>query len=201
MNAPEQGRFPGTSQDDFQFDGARHTVPRLIGLHGPARSGKDTVGQMLVDGFGVQPLSFAEPIRNALRGMMNLTDVHFHGDLKEAVMPWLGKSPRQLMQTLGTEWGRGIVHPDLWLLLAEREIEKAFEHGRSVVITDVRFENEAEFVRKQGGQVWHVHRANAVKVNAHASEAGIAFQTGDRRIDNNASLEDLCEEVCDAFLE
>lgn len=192
--------MPGLQQHDFKI-AVNSWNPRLIGLHGPARSGKDTVGQMLVDGFCVERISFAEPIRDALRGMMGLTDEHFHGSLKEVQMPWLGKSPRQLMQTLGTEWGRGVVHPDLWLLLAQRKIDAFFERGRSVVITDVRFENEADLIRQAGGQVWHVHRPNVQQVAAHASEAGIAFEVGDLRIDNNGSLEDLCDEVCDAFLE
>jgi hypothetical protein len=189
--------------DDEQFDGRRYGMfnPRLIGLHGAARSGKDTVGQMLADSFNVGRISFAEPIRNALRGMLGLTDEHFHGSLKEVVIPWLGKSPRQLMQTLGTEWGRGLINPDIWLLLAQRSVDDYQEQGRSVVITDVRFENEADLIRAMGGQVWHIHRPNVQQVAAHASESGIAFLTGDRRIDNNSSLEDLCEEVCDAFLE
>jgi hypothetical protein len=173
--------------------------PRLIGLSGPARSGKDTIGSMLQSAYYVQTLSFAEPIREGLRGIMGLTDEHFHGTLKEVTLPWLGKSPRQLMQTLGTEWGRAIINDNIWLILAGRKIDEWQELREHVVITDVRFENEATFIRERGGVVWHIRRGDAPKVNAHASESGIAVQPEDVVIYNNGTLEDLFDNVAEAF--
>jgi hypothetical protein len=57
--------------------------------------------------------------------MLGLKDEHFFDrQLKETPLPVIGKSPREIMQTLGTEWGRRLVNPDLWVCLAEREVEK-----------------------------------------------------------------------------
>jgi hypothetical protein len=81
----------------------------LIGLHGKAHAGKDTVGQMLV-GYGLDRVAFADPIKRMLIEGLGLTAEHFDSPLKEEPIPWLGKSPRQLMQTLGTEWGRDLVN-------------------------------------------------------------------------------------------
>lgn len=177
------------------------TPRKLIGLSGLARCGKDTLAKMLYDAFRVERISFAEPIREALRAMMGLTDEHFHGELKEVPIPWLGKSPRQLMQTLGTEWGREIVNDSLWLLIAEQKIKAFHDDMKHVVVTDVRFENEADFIRANGGVVWHITRANATKVQIHASESGIAFkpQLGDIRIENNGTLDELFDEAVDNF--
>lgn len=174
---------------------------KLIGLTGRARSGKDTVGTILRDQTYTKTISFAEPIRNALRGMMGLTDEHFHGKLKEVPLPWLGKSPRQLMQTLGTEWGRQIVHDSLWLMLAEQSVDELRAYNWNVAITDVRFENEADLIRRKGGRVWHVRRDGIAAVSAHASEAGVAYQPefGDVLIDNNGSIEDLERQVLARF--
>lgn len=168
---------------------------KLIALAGPAYCGKDTVAGILRREFPVCSLAFADPIRLMLRNAFNLTDEHFFGKLKEVPLDWLGKSPRQLMQTLGTEWGRGLIHEDLWLILAERKVSEIHASGFHAVITDCRFENEAERVRKLGGVVWHISRGAARPVSAHVSEMGIQFKPGDKRIDNNGTLEDLKDEV------
>lgn len=174
--------------------------PKLIGLSGRARSGKDTVAAMLRGAFPVQTVAFADPIRDALRTMFGFTDEHFFGKLKEVEIDWLGKSPRQLMQTLGTEWGRGLVREDLWLLLAQRRVEEIMGNNFHAVVTDVRFENEAAQIRSMGGEVWHIVRDGAGAVNAHTSEAGISFHPNkDVLIDNNGTLDDLFDTVCDNF--
>lgn len=172
---------------------------KLIALAGPAYCGKDTVAGILRREFPACSLAFADPIRDMLRATFGLTDEHFFGKLKEVPMPWLGKSPRQLMQTLGTEWGRGFIREDLWLLLAMRKVDQIKASGFHAVITDCRFENEAAHVRANGGEVWHIRRGEARSVNTHVSEAGVAFVVGDKIIDNNGTINDLVDEVCDNF--
>lgn len=78
---------------------------------------------------------------------------------------------------------RGISQPS-------REIPH-FGKNETIIIKDIRFENEAAFIRKQNGQLWHVVRDNAEKVNAHSSELGITFNGKDIVIDNNGTLEQL----------
>jgi hypothetical protein len=168
---------------------------KLIALAGPAYCGKDTVAGILRREFPVCSLAFADPIRTMLRDAFGLTNEHFFGKLKEVPLDWLGKSPRQLMQTLGTEWGRGLIHEDLWLIMAERKVSEIHSSGFHAVITDCRFENEAARVRALGGVVWHIKRGESRPVNAHVSEMGIQFQPGDKEIDNNGTIQDLVDEV------
>lgn len=176
--------------------------PKLIGLAGPARSGKDTVAALLKKAYPIQSAAFADPIRAALRAMLGLTDEHFFGKLKEVPIDWLGKSPRQLMQTLGTEWGRGLIHEDIWLKICGRTIESIHESHLHAVITDVRFENEAKYIREKGGVVWHIFRDSAPRVAAHTSEAGVMFHPSkDVLISNNGTLNELFDTVCDEFPE
>lgn len=172
---------------------------KLIALAGPAYCGKDTVAAILKKQFPVKSVAFADPIRDALRAMLGLNDDHFFGHLKEVDIPWLGKSPRKLMQTLGTEWGRGLIHEDLWLLIAGRKINDLMASGYHAVVTDCRFENEAAYIRNQGGVIWHIERNGTKSVSAHKSEAGVAFAWGDVKIDNNGTLSDLEDEVSDCF--
>lgn len=167
----------------------------LIGLTGPARSGKDTAGQHIALRYGFDRYAFAKPLKDGLRAMFQLTDDHLDGALKERPLPDLGRSPRELMQTIGTEWGRHMVHPDLWLLLAERRILNVREETArlgygftGLVITDVRFENEAALIRRHGGSVIHLVRPDAPDVRAHSSENGVSFKERDVRIMNDCSL-------------
>lgn len=175
--------------------------PKLIGLTGKARTGKDTVAKILQETYeGVVTISFAEPIRNALRGMIGLTDEHLHGSLKEEPLGWIDKSPRQLMQTLGTQWGRELVDDQIWIKLAKRNIDKYLSLGLNVVVTDVRFENEATLIRDMGGTVCHMYRPFVQAVSAHASEAGVKFEQGrDITIFNNGNLATLKQNVIDVW--
>lgn len=161
----------------------------LIGLTGPAGCGKDTVGQILCDRAGFTRIAFADPIKRMVRQLGIETD---NRDTKEQPIDWLGRSPRYLMQTLGTEWGRNMVHPELWLMLAEREIK---HNGGHTVITDVRFDNEADLIHKNGGVVWKISRRQVNAVERHASESGVNAENIDRYIVNNGTIADLTDEV------
>lgn len=167
----------------------------LIGIAGKAGSGKDTAANYLKLVYDFRSVAFADPIRAGMKAIIGLDDCHFAHPTKEVVLPEFGKSPRQMMQTLGTEWGRNQVNQDLWLILAG--IRKA-EHnsmGWDVVITDVRFENEATWIREQGGVIWHILRGDSVAA-AHASEAGIyLYPNEDEVINNNGTLQELYEQV------
>jgi hypothetical protein len=170
----------------------------VIGLHGRARAGKDTVANFILSHRGGYLYSFADPIRAMLVPLgIDMSDPYWQAR-KEDVIPALGVSPRRLMQTLGTEWGRQIINPDLWLILAKQRL---LNFGPGMVIADVRFENEASWVRSQGGRVIHIERPNNVAIEAHASEAGVEFkgEEGDIKIVNGGTLEDLQNIIREVF--
>lgn len=170
---------------------------QLIGIHGKAQSGKSTVARWLHQERNAFAASFADPIKETLIGMFNLSWEHFENPvLKEQLLPGIERSPRYLAQTLGTEWGRNLVDNDLWVDLTEARLRRFTVWGRFgqvIVIPDVRFENEARWVRAHG-TLLHLVRAGAdgnVGIRGHASEAGIAPAAGDVRLENNGTLDDL----------
>lgn len=173
----------------------------LIGVTGKAASGKDTVGNYLKTVQGFEGVAFADSIRDGMRAMFGFTDKHFAHPDKEVVLPQYGKSPRQMMQTLGTEWGRQCVNEDLWLIVAGEKVQKFHDFGFDVVITDVRFLNEAEWVRANGGVVWHVVRQGIAGVSEHLSEAGVSFEQGDVIIENDSTIQALHVRVLHALME
>lgn len=163
----------------------------IIGVTGRARSGKDTIGSYLVEQYNYGQVSFAEPLRQFVCKLVGI-DRRALDYVKEDPVPWLGKSPRQMLQTLGTEWGRMLVNENIWVLVAMDEAHRLKRHsGKSAVITDVRFDNEADAIRQRGGRIIHVARPDAMAVATHVSEAGVREAYGDIRVINDGSLADL----------
>ena len=53
-------------------------------------------------------------------------------------------SPRRVLQLLGDEWGRQMIHPDIWTMTARPVLEKWLSMGQRIVINDARFENDRD---------------------------------------------------------
>ena len=168
--------------------------PRIIGLTGPAGCGKNLVASMVPDAVVIQ---LADPIYAALSAILGIPDtVLRQRATKEKPIDWLGKSPRQLLQTLGTDWGRTLVDEDIWLRIARRRIAELAESGAAaVVIADVRFDNEARMVQEMGGEVWGVDRGPTAEVSPHVSEAGLSPGMVDRVIDNTGTPDQTRQRV------
>lgn len=166
------------------------STTKLIGITGVARSGKDTVADFLaklLPSFG--RYSFATPMKDMILVGLSIRDKD--DDASKRVF---GHSYRHLAQTLGTEWGRDLIRSNIWVIIAESRLR-----GDKVIISDVRFENEAAYVREHGVLI-HVSRLcqEQIKESGHVSENGVKFKEGDIRIYNDGGLvelEDKCEYV------
>lgn len=164
----------------------------VIGIHGPLNGGKDTVCNLLKalrPGTFAQ-YAFARPLKEAGMILFGFTMEHFEDRvLKEQVDPFWGFSPRKAMQLLGTEYGRNMLREDIWIRRAEREVELNKTKGLKTIITDVRFENEATWVRSMGAKAaliyLHVPGLERDEKYNHASEAGIAHADTDVDIIND----------------
>ena len=177
--------------------------PILIGLTGRARSGKTTAAEHLARTYLLEQYAFADPLRDGLMAIFNLDPTDFEGDRKELPLGWLDRSPRQLMQSMGTEWARKTVHPDVWVKLAEQNLDymsNALGAVLGFVVSDVRFENEADLIRRRGGTVIHILRPNALAVNPHISEAGIAANPADLTLPNYGTVEGFLRSLDELFL-
>lgn len=168
--------------------------PLLIGLAGPAGSGKDTVRAILENKHDFCGLAFASPIRGMVRELLVANgcsaDYMERRDLKEALIPGLGVSYRHLAQTLGTEWARVHFGDDFWVrTLATRVAWLRGQGRRLFVVSDVRFANEAGWIRAQGGEVWMIERPGLQPVRQHVSEC-VQFRV-DQVLRNDGTLADL----------
>lgn len=162
-------------------------MTKIIGIHGKAWSGKDTVAEHLVSKYGYKQYAFADPMYKMLE-VIGVYNVGRHE--KERPHPIYGVSLRHMLQELGDAWGRERINKDVWVIAAQMMMQGDPEDTK-YVISDIRRENEADLVRKKGGFVIHLQRNELPKVREHGSEEGIEFKAGDVRLENNGSLLDL----------
>lgn len=187
-------------------DNPHHPACRLIGLCGAAGAGKDTARQILEQHHGFTGLALADPIRDMLRALLRgivIDPDHWMTDRtsKEQPIPGLGVSYRHLAQTLGTEWGRHCMGDNFWADLARSRIllSQAGAATAPIVISDVRFPDEARMIKSLGGSIWMIDRDGIAPVRAHASEEGLRairrLDLIDRRILNNGSIAQLRQHI------
>lgn len=178
----------------------------LVGLTGKARSGKDTVAEYLKNSHYFRTYAFADPLKEAASKMFGIPLDHFYNsNLKEKPDPFWEISPREIAQKLGTEGGRRLFREDIWIKRAERAWHEYIDQFNGIsdmsfyphldhngfIITDIRFENEADFIRSNGGMMIHVLRDSIEKVREHESENGIEILDNDIVIENNSTIEEL----------
>lgn len=160
---------------------------KVIGLVGLAGSGKDTVGQYLVEHCGYTAIAFADPLKDCLCGMFGWDRQMMSGRTpesrtwREQVDLWWAErlgiphfTPRWAMQHIGTDVMRKVFHDQLWIINTEKRI---LEANGPVVITDGRFANEIRMMRRLGGLVYRVRRGPepAWMDTARAANAGDPF--------------------------
>ena len=159
----------------------------IIGVIGPKQSGKSTLTKALVERYGFSRTAFADPIKKALMVAFGLTWEQVYGSEKEIPTDKLcGRTPRHAMKTMGTEWGREMIHPDIWLAGWRNTIPSG-----NLVIEDVRFPNEHEAVKSTAdGCIISVRRPGCEYDSSHESEAH-ADLPFDYQIQNDSSMEEF----------
>lgn len=180
----------------------------LIGLTGRTGSneiagcGKDTVADIICRYLALQSYGFADPIYDMVKagfGIDGKAKEWQDRSKKSAPIDWLSAekdvSLRYLLETLGTEWGRELVCSDLWARIAEKRYHES-EGG--MVIRDVRFPNEMEWLDRLGGTLIHIIRPNHFNPEAnpdHPSNKPLPIRDFDRTIMNDCDLVELKDRV------
>lgn len=194
----------------------------ILGIVGFIGSGKGTVGDLLVE-KGFHKDSFAAPLKDACSIIFGWPRELLEGDT-ELSRKWreepdafwsekFGKSfsPRLALQLMGTEAGRNVFHPDIWVVSLLNRAK-----GRDIVVTDVRFKNEVAHIQDNGGLIIRVKRGpeplwfedfarhnqspeiySRPDVDIHVSETDWIGCYWDYLIENNGTIEDLGRKIDD----
>lgn len=191
-----------------------NALPRFVGFCGEAGCGKTLASDWVMENFGhVRLFRFSATLKKMLYELLRSCAPKDHpvgpkdylNDpiLKNEPIPYLGGvSARTLMQTLGTEWGRNLIHPDFWVMITAAKFERLAGHPYArgqdgsilAVSDDVRFPNEVDMIHAYGGLVIEIKRPNYAnhltpEAKTHVSEKR-AF-TPDYTVTNAGTPEDL----------
>lgn len=166
----------------------------LIGLIGPAGSGKTTVARILSDQYGFKRLRFTDPLKRMLGPSgLGLSFEEINGSKKDEPSAFLnGITPRHAMQTLGTEWGRMQMFPNFWIHCWIQDFMR-IPNSIHVVADDVRFDNEVDTIKKRGGIIVKIIGRSAGIGDDHASEKAPLCEV--IYLDNSYGMEFLAEQV------
>lgn len=172
----------------------------IIGLAGYARSGKDTVGNHLVEKHGFKRIAFADALKKmayTLNPLVPAVPENPAAIVTMRLQPLVNEvgwdnaksnsEVRRILQVLGTECGRDIIGPNIWVSIVVRAITENGGIKDNWVITDCRFENETWWV-KETGKLWWIDRDGVGPLNAHASENLVKPEDADTIIHNRGNL-------------
>jgi len=198
----------------------------IVGVCGFIGSGKDTVADYLVNFHEFRRESFASTLKDAVAAVFGWDRTMLEGRTKEArewreevdlwwaerlAMPTL--TPRWVLQYWGTEVGRRSFHDDIWIASLENKLRNSKD---SIVVSDCRFPNEIDSIKKLGGKIiwvqrgelpsWYdlaleANRGSNIALNGlkaakiHASEWSWIGHDFDAILDNNGTIEDLYQQI------
>lgn len=173
----------------------------MLGIIGKKRAGKDTLGQILIYDHGFARYAFADPLkRAALRadpivtaGLGPLEPSVRLSDMVRAYGWERAKQEPEVRRTL-QEYGMAIRDLDegFWL---RQVMTRAAHETRPVVITDVRFPNEAHAIRAAGGLLVRIAGARQDTTDTHPSETTLDHWPTDLFVPNFGDLGDLRAEA------
>ena len=172
----------------------------LIGITGQKFSGKSTVAKMLSEMLGYKVVSFADKLKDVTCVLSGCTREQLEDyEFKECefvpnhLKPYCGNAEfptyRAFLQYFGSEVMRG-VNDNIWI---DCTLDNC---GENAIISDVRFPNEAEAIKEQGGIVIRVERDALQSSDTHSSETAMADIQPNCIIDNNGDLETLRASIC-----
>jgi hypothetical protein len=166
----------------------------LIGLCGRKRCGKDTVADYLVQHYGFVKMTLADPLKSAIMAIFGLSHDQLYGESKDIIDPYWNMTPRHVLQYIGTECIReqfGKDHPhigsNIWTMSLGKRLDAL--PGQNIVISDIRFANEAHLVREHNGIMMRIDRPSLTEMDAHVSENSYS----DIRVDHILTNETLFE--------
>lgn len=196
----------------------------IISLAGLIGSGKDTISDYLVNSHGFRRESWAGTLKDAVASVFGWDRILLEGKTSESrkwrEVPdewWSNRlgidvTPRRVLQEWGTEVCREAYHDDIWIASLENKLRKTTDN---IVISDSRFPNEIDSVKKLGGITIRVKRGpDPVWVDeftktgrtlefakkypkVHASEFSSINCSYDYVIQNDGTIDDLYNKIND----
>jgi len=171
----------------------------MIGIIGKKYSGKDTVADIICK---LHPdyikLAFADTLKDTCMSLFGFTHDQVYND-KETIDSNWNITPREVLQFVGTELVRNNMNkllPDIgdnfWIKTIDVKAKLAIQNGKKIIISDVRFENEVNYIKQNGGIIIKVTRPDIANFSNFANHVSEQLETiPDFEIINNSTIADL----------
>jgi hypothetical protein len=169
----------------------------IIGLIGKKQAGKDTIADYICKEFGFVKIGFADALKDVILILYpqltkeDITDPI----LKEKPLTFLqGKSPRKLLQEIGTDVFRNHFDTDIWINIVRQKLS-TLRPDQNVVISDIRFQNEldmiTDFQMSETVKIFHIIRETIDSGDTHITENSCIEYEPKIMIHNNKTKEEL----------
>ena len=119
----------------------------VIGVTGKAGSGKDTIGDYLVENYGFVKMAMADPLKSGVQNLFHIDDETMYDREKreEPLADFPDWSVRKILQFVGTDLLRNQFDKDIWVKLMLKKLR--LSSSQKIVICDIRFPNELNCIR------------------------------------------------------
>lgn len=157
-----------------------------MGISGKRGSGKDTLGKVLIEKYGFQRISFAKRLKEITKDLFDMTDEQVDGMKKEVIDSRYNASPRDLLIGIGNDMRK--YDKDVWIRLAFKGLPDG-----NYVITDLRYQNEARYLKSIGAVLVRLNRAKTLNVYGTKeldtlSETDLDFYPFDMTVPENCNV-------------
>lgn len=163
---------------------------RIIAISGKKRSGKDTVASIISANFesGIVRIGFATALKLEVCRSLNISLDYLEQNKANF---------RLILQGWGTDYRRKLHGDNYWIEKLRTAINniQTFNSCKMIIVTDVRFKNELEFMRSVGATTVRVNRPTAPSNDTHPSETELDNEHFDIVINNDGTIEQLIQQV------
>lgn len=160
-------------------------LPKIIGIAGRSRCGKDTIAQIIIDTYPQYEIRrLSEPLKNAVTTLYSFTPEQIESDAKELIDKRWGKTPREIMQSF-TDYMMSYMGNDFFT----RQLYFKYKPEQYIIIPDIRYEHDVHEIKKRDGIVIKVERPSSFV--RHNFEQHIDNLTYNYVVKNTGTIEEL----------
>ena len=178
---------------------------KKLAIHGKAKTGKNTVAKLIheICDYDVYETAFALPVKNELINLFGIDREYLFGpSQKRQELFKEGVAYRDLLIQFGQFCKK--YDPEIWIKKTNQniltiELDQPIQY-KLILITDLRFMREYEWLKKEGFKILKLTRSNNDYSNNDISETeldSLADHFYDYHVDNHRTLDDLSLKVRD----
>lgn len=176
----------------------------LIALSGKMHSGKSTVADIFLQDKNWSKVKFAQHIKDIVNNFLIISGYSdelakdcVDGDLKNELLPNIGLTPRWMLQNIGSDFPIKNNYHYIWRDIAMQTSLNLINHGKNVIIDDLRFSQESDSVHKNNGYTIFVDRKhkNLLPTNNNLNSNLLDISNQNGIISNNKFIDNMMTSI------